>query len=161
VTRASARIAALRTLAARRLTEAQLWSRLARKDFTDDEIRDAVAWCKVERYLDDPLFARLYVDGRSKAVGDARLIGELVLRGIDREAASATVARSERTEDVRLAAALEKIFVARPGATYASVARRLERLGFPAAAIYRHLRGHASRFSDRHAPSEDSAIGAE
>lgn len=143
-------------LAARRLTEAQLWTRLARKDFSDDEIVSTVAWCKAEGYLDDALFARLYVDGREKAVGDARLVGELVRRGIDREAAARSVQRSERTEEARLAGALANLFRKRPTATYATAARALERLGFPAAAIYRHLRLHASRFSAGMPTREDS-----
>ena len=150
---------ALRLLAARRLTEAQLWSRLARKDFSPDAIAGTVAWCKAEGYLDDALFARLYVEGRRKAVGNARLVGELVQRGVDRDVATETVARSDRSEDRRLEGALEALFLVRPLTSYASAARRLERLGFPASAIYRHLRRHASRF----APTvpEDSAAGGE
>jgi SOS response regulatory protein OraA/RecX len=124
-------------------------------------VRSAVAWCKAERYLDDSLFARLYVEGRAKAVGDSRLVGELVQRGVDREEAAASVARSEATEDARLAAALERLFVSRPGTSYASAARSLERRGFPATAIYRHLRRHASRFALGVPQSEDSPSGSE
>jgi regulatory protein len=153
---AAPRVVALRLLAARRLTEAELWTKLARKNVAADDIRETVAWCKREGYLDDGLFARLYVESRRKAVGDARLVGELVRRGLDRELAAAAVSRCEQTEDHRLAHALESLFRARPDATYGSAARRLERLGFPAAAIYRHLRGHASRLGWTHPGGEDS-----
>lgn len=156
-----ARVSALRILAARRLTEAQLWSRLLAKGFGEDEVRSAVEWCKAEKYLDDALFAQLFIDGRSRVVGDARLVGELVKRGIDRDAAAESVARSEVTEDARLATALEKLFVKRPDMSYASAARSLERRGFPAPAIYRHLRGHASRFAADVPASEDSSLSAE
>jgi regulatory protein len=154
-------VAALRILAARRLTEAQLWARLSRKEYQDDDIRSAVAWCKAEGYLDDALFAQLYVDGRAKAVGDTRLIGELVRRGVDREAAAQTVARSETSEEARLARALEKLLRNRPSTTYPSAARALERLGFPAPAIYRHLRAHATGFPISQPAGEDSPAGCE
>jgi regulatory protein len=135
----------LRLLAARRLTESALYERLLKKAYGEDEIREAVAFCKREGYLDDALFARLYVEGTRKAVGDARLVGELVRRGIDRETARETVASAEAGEEARLAAALEKLIRLRPGMSYPSAARALERLGFPAARIYRHLRGAAAK----------------
>jgi SOS response regulatory protein OraA/RecX len=140
--RASPRLAALRLLAARRLTEAQLQARLARKGYDADDVRRAVESCKEDGFIDDGLFAKLYVEGRSKAVGNARLVAELVRRGVAREAALAGVAGAERDQDTRLALAVDKIFRSRTNPTYPSAARALERLGFPASAIYRHLRGH-------------------
>jgi SOS response regulatory protein OraA/RecX len=150
----------LRLLAARRMTEAQLWSRLTDRGFDDGEVRDAVAFCKREGYVDDALFARLFVEGRRRAVGDARLVGELVKRGVDREAAVRSVAGAETDEDARLAGALDRIFRARPGVGYPGAARALERLGFPASAIYRHLRLHASRFGPFADPTEDQGTPA-
>lgn len=138
------------------MTEAQLWARLLRRGFTDDEVRAAVEWCKRERYVDDALFARLFVEGRTKAVGDARLVGELVRRGVDREAAAHSVSRAEGGEESRLAEAVNRLFRVRPGLSYPGAARALERLGFPASAIYRHLRLHASHFGPLAEPSEDS-----
>jgi regulatory protein len=152
---ASANVAALRLLAARRMTEARLWSRLLDRGFSDDEVRAAVEFCKREGYLDDALFARLFVEGRDKAVGDARLVAELVKRGIDRDAAARSVDRAERDEEARLASAIERLFRTRPGVGYPATARALERLGFPASAIYRHLRLHASRFGPLANESEE------
>ena len=139
----TARVAALRLLAARRLTEAQLWARLERRGFTHDETRAAVESVKSDGFLDDSLFARLFVDGRTKAVGDARLVAELVRRGIDREAARRSVGAAERGESERLDAALDKLFRTRASLSYPSAARALERLGFPAPSIYRTLRARA------------------
>jgi regulatory protein len=139
----SARVAALRLLAARRLTEAQLWSKLLRKGYPDETVGAAVGACKSDGYLDDGLFARLFVEGRAKAVGNARLVGELVRRGIEREAAVRAVVRAPSSEDERLAAAIEKLFRTRPALSYPSAARALERLGFPTSAIYRRLRERA------------------
>ena len=142
--KATARVAALRLLAQRRLTEAQLWTRLERRGYVADEIASAVATCKRDAFVDDALFARLYVDGRGKAVGNARLVAELVRRGIDRHAARASVETSEREESERLTAALEKLFRTRASLSYPSAARALERLGFPSPLIYRHLRERAA-----------------
>lgn len=155
-TSSGAKVAALRLLAARRLTEAQLWSRLVRRGFPDDHVRLAVEWCKAEGYVDDALFARLFVEGRVKAVGDARLVADLVRRGVDRDAAALAVARAEDGEESRLRQALAKVLRTKPGLGYPGAARALERLGFPASAIYRTLRTHASHFGPLAHRSEDS-----
>ena len=95
-------MSALRSLAQRRLTEAQLWSRLERKGFADDEIADAVARCKHDGYLDDKLYAELYVTGARKAVGDARMIAALTAKGIDRDVALFRY-RAARSTNARVA----------------------------------------------------------
>jgi regulatory protein len=153
---AKPRVAALRLLAQRRLTEAQLWARLMRRGYGEDEVRVAVDACKADGFVDDRLFARLFVDGRTKAVGNARLIAELVQRGIDREAARESVATAERVEDERLALAIDKLYRTRPRLSYPSAARALERLGFPASAIYRRLRllAQSEEASGEESPAE-------
>ena len=132
-------------LAARRLTESQLWQRLERRGFDHDEVRAAVASCIADGFIDDALFARLYVDGRPKAVGNSRLVAELVRKGIERKQAQQAVASAGREEPERLTDAIEKLFRTRPSLSYPSAARSLERLGFPASHIYRQLRERAAR----------------
>jgi regulatory protein len=132
--------AALRSLGQRRLTESQLWARLERKGYPDEEIEDAVAACKREGYLDDKLYAELYVNGARKAVGDARMIAALAAKGVDRDVASGSVQRGPLDERARCIAALDSLQRRRPEISYPSAARSLERLGFPASLIYAILR---------------------
>jgi SOS response regulatory protein OraA/RecX len=130
-------------LAQRRLTEAQLWKKLATRGYDDDEVAAAVESCKRDGYVDDRLYASLYVEGARKAVGDARLRADLVRRGIDRDAASAVVREAPHDEEARIQAAYEKIARTQGGLSYPAIARRLERLGFPTSLIYRTLRERA------------------
>jgi SOS response regulatory protein OraA/RecX len=140
----TARVAALAMLAQRRLTEAQLWKKLEARGYEHEEIAGAVDSCKANGYVDDRLYAALYIEGARKAVGDARLCADLVKRGIDREAALIVVAEAEVDQEARIEAAYEKIRRTQPQLAYPSIARKLERLGFPSSLIYRALRKHAA-----------------
>jgi regulatory protein len=138
-------VSALRMLAARRLTEAQLWKKLDQKGFSHEEVAAAVERAKQGRFLDDRLYASLYIDGRGKIVGNRRLVADLVKRGIDRELACSMIEQSSQTEEERLAAAYEKLVRTKSSISMPTAARTLERKGFGAALIYQFLRSEMAR----------------
>jgi SOS response regulatory protein OraA/RecX len=128
------------------LTEAQLWRRLEGRGFPGDGVLEAVERCKRDGFVDDRLYARLYVETKRTALGDARLVGELVRKGIERDAAMQAVRELEGSESDRCSTALASLQLRQPSVSYPVLARKLERLGFAASTIYRTLRLHAAEF---------------
>lgn len=116
--------AALAFLARQRCTEARLWEHLERKGFDDEAARAAIERCKRERFLDDRLYAKLYVEGKQKPVGNERLVGELIRKGIEGDAAAEAVASLEEDEGSRCAAAFERLTNKHSAISYPSAGRR-------------------------------------
>jgi regulatory protein len=143
-------LTALRLLAAKRLTKAQLTKKLRDRGFAADVAREAVEECERRKYLDDRTFAQLFVSNalERKPVGRMRLLRDLIKQGIESELAREIVAETEAGEDERLDQAIRKLEASRPGERFDRLARRLVNMGFAAPSIARALR----RRSESRAP---------
>lgn len=140
-------IAAVRMLAGKRLTKAQLRKKLRDRGFAPDVVREAVEECERRKYLDDRTFAQLFVANvlEKKAVGPLRLMRDLIKQGIDPDLAREIVGQTEQSHDERLERAIAKLESSRPGERADRMARRLVTQGFTAGAIARALRQRAAR----------------
>jgi len=140
-------VTALRMLAGKRLTKAQLRRKLRDRGFAPEVVRDAVAECERRKYLDDRTFAQLFVASalEKKPIGPLRLMRDLIKQGIDPDLAREIVGQTEEGHDERLQLAIAKLEATRPGERADRLARRLVTQGFTAGAIARALRERAAR----------------
>ena len=140
-------ITALRMLAGKRLSRAQLQKKLRDRGFAPDAVREAVAECERRKYIDDRTFAQLFVASvlERKAIGPLRLMRDLLKQGIDADLARETIAQTADGDDARLERAIEKLEISRPGERFDRLARRLVTQGFTAPAVSRALRQRAAR----------------
>ena len=136
---------ALRWLARRPLTEAELRGRFADKGFSDNEIERSVRQLIDEGLIDDTALASDYIVLRSRRmhVGRERLLRELKRRGVDGAVADhawrEVVDNGELDPEVLLRDAVTRR-LRREGEPTAAARRRvynaLLRAGFPAAELY-------------------------
>jgi regulatory protein len=140
-------ITALRMLAGKRLSKAQLSKKLRDRGFATDVIREAVAECERRKYIDDRTFAQLFVASalEKKPIGPLRLMRDLTRQGIDGDLAREIIAETDAGHDERLERAIDKLEASRPGERFDRLARRLVTQGFTAPAIARALRQRAAR----------------
>ena len=101
MSQATAKEYALRLLAVRPRSVAELRQRLAMRHFTDAAIGEAVADLLRAGLLDDAMFARLWIESRisSKPMGASRLRAELRHKGIDREIIDQALAAGQEDLD--------------------------------------------------------------
>lgn len=67
-------------------SEKELAERLKRKKFSEEVIRETVAFLKEKKFIDDTLFARSWIQSRIKRpLGLRRIKQELNLKGIEKE----------------------------------------------------------------------------
>jgi len=152
---ADAYVTALRMLARRELSEAQVRARLARREFESGAIDTAVARLRAERALDDrrTALACARTEAHVKRHGRLRALRTVEALGIDRGLARAAVAEvfGDVDEDALIAQALDRKLrppsreaSARPAAVEAAVARRLYRYllaqGFDAGRVHAAIR---------------------
>ena len=92
--------AGLRLLAQRAHSRAELWRKLARRGYGDDDVEGALARLAELGYLDDSAFAEAYVRRRSVSLGPLALSAELAARGVRRDLASLAIARLSQASQV-------------------------------------------------------------
>ena len=154
---ADAYVTALKMLARRELSEAQVRTRLARREFESPAIDEAVARLQAVRALDDrrTALACARTEAHVKRHGRLRALRSVEALGIDRALARAAVAEvfGEVDEDALIAQALDRKLGHPPtrtaaarqaGAAESAVARRLYRYllaqGFDAGRVHAAIR---------------------
>jgi regulatory protein len=145
---ADAYVTALRLLARRELSEAQVRARLVRREFETAEIDAAVARLHEERALDDrrTALACARTEAHVKRHGRLRALRTVEALGIDRELARVAVAEvfGEIDEDALIAHALDRRLRHGAAIEEAAVARRVHRYllaqGFDAGRVHAAIR---------------------
>lgn len=79
-------------------TEKQMCDYLLKKGYADEIVHHVVSKLKDYRYLDDKLYASLYVEQNSKTKGERRLTQELQQRGISKSQAEEAAQTDSETE---------------------------------------------------------------
>jgi regulatory protein len=150
-------IAGLKMLSRRELSETQVRTRLARKQFESEDIDTAVARLRRERALDDhrTALACARTEVRIKHRGRARVLRQVEALGIARAVARAAVAEvfEELDENALLEQALERRLRRGP-LTDLATARRVHRYllaqGFDPARVSTAIRGRIRNIRPTH-----------
>ncbi|MDA1184736.1 MAG: RecX family transcriptional regulator [Acidobacteria bacterium] len=151
---ASAYVTGLRMLGRRELCEAQVRTRLTRRQFDADEIEEAIARLLHERALDDrrTALACARTEAHLKHHGRRRALQQLEALGIDRDLAREAVAEvfADLDEDELIAQALTRR-LRHESLEAATAVRRVHRYllaqGFDAARVHAALRNRATHAS--------------
>jgi regulatory protein len=158
------RVLALRWLARRPLTEAEIRDRLAKKGLGDQEIESTVGALLEERLIDDRTLADDYIVLRSHRLylGKDRLVRDLRKRGVEEEIAEnayrGAVERGDLDPDELLRKALARRIGRERERTTAArrrVYNALLRAGFSAAELYAELGRQWSNDSVGHGYHDD------
>ncbi len=156
---------ALRALAQRALSAAELRGRLEKRSQDEDHIQGVLERLSELRYLDDTQVAR--IEGQRRGVGAYRVRARLKQRGVASEVIEETLQARDPDEDVSQARALleRRISALRRGANprakaYGLLARR----GYGGEVIRRALEGQtwdsaAEAGEDEPWPEEDGSSG--
>jgi regulatory protein len=75
-------------------SEGELYQRLKRKNFPEDDIRKTVAFLKEKKFLDDEVFTKAWISSRlGRSFGLKRIVRELKLKGIAKEVLEERIAQ--------------------------------------------------------------------
>jgi regulatory protein len=119
--------ASLRLLAMRDMSRAQFVQKLTAKEFSEEDIALAIAWCEAEGWLDE----RRYAEGLSRKLGArygaARVAQTMRQKGVGDETVTETVAQMQDSELDRARAIWQRKF-GQPGADAAERAKQIRYL---------------------------------
>ena len=154
----SAYVTGLKMLARRELSEAQVRTRLARRQFEPDDIDEAVARLQRERALDDrrTALACARTEAHVKRHGRLRALRQLETIGLARDVARAAVAEvfGDLDEDLQIEQALDRRLRHGVSLDEAAAVRRVHRYllvqGFDATRVHAAIRRRV-----RHLPHDD------
>jgi len=131
-------------------TRCQLIDYLTRKEFSEEEIEEAVRQLEEYRYIDDETYSMLYFErGFETGRGIARIKRELAQKGVDRQMIDSVLAEMEDVPDQYRTALETGEKIMREIGDYdpadrqkikAKIARRLGSKGFTADIVYRVIR---------------------
>ena len=129
---------AVRLLARRAHSRAELRRKLGRRGYDQGEVEDVIARLARQGYVDDAAFAAGHVRRRSATRGPLAIASELAARGVDRAAADAALEGLDRPAQLAAATHLaERMCGRRTPAGYRelldSVGGKLVRRGFSVA----------------------------
>jgi regulatory protein len=128
---------ALRLLALRPHSTAELRRKLRQRGFPAEEVDEVLARAAAQGYLDDDAYARALVSRRAAARGPALIAAELAAKGVSRSLVAVALEGLSREEQVAAAARLAGgLGVRDPN----RAAARLQRRGFSREVIREALR---------------------
>jgi regulatory protein len=135
--------ASLKLLAMRDMSRAQFTDKLGKKDFTPDEIVEAIAWCEAEGWLNESRYAEVTARRLGQKYGATRVAQTLRQKGVNDEAVTETIAAMKETEHARAYEVWSRKFHAQPVSPEerAKQTRYLQSRGFSFAIIRRVLAG--------------------
>ena len=128
---------AVRLLARRPHSQAELRQKLARRQCAPEDVEAALRCLRELGCLDDRAYARSLVARRARTRGPAAIAAELAARGIARTTASAAVAELESAE---MLDAARRLVATAAGVEPRRLVGRLRRRGFPDGVVRAVLR---------------------
>ncbi len=135
--------ASLKLLAMRDMSRLQFTDKLAKKEFTPNEIAEAVVWCEAEGWLNESRYADIMTRKLGYKYGASRIAQTLRQKGVNDEAIAESVANMQGSEFDRAQAVWSRKFDAPPidAGQRTKQTRYLQSRGFGFGVIKRVLAG--------------------
>ena len=135
--------ASLKLLAMRDMSRVQFVDKLTKKEFNTEDIREAVAWCEAEGWLNEARYAEVAARRLGHKYGASRVAATLRQKGVNDEAVASTINAMKDSEFSRAKGVWMRKFETLPDTADARAkqTRYLQSRGFSFAMIKRVLSG--------------------